>query len=259
MNEAFAGPTPRQPAMPKFGDDKRPARFFYSLEEAASIANCKAVDLLHYGGIGRVNLVVAAPDGLDVLPYDAIVQYVGAAIFSPELLVLNQAHCRKIECIGSAVVSDFRRGYLFDVLGPVQAIQPSNSDPRLTGRWCVWQVLSQGVPSTFRVTIDRIFVMALDLDAFLKGTHIPENDVPPIIKPHFQEYKSDKLVYMNQAALKFWGSVDPGQRAGFRKNSEVAEWLAHPDRGFSLSAATLAASLIRPEYAGTGGRPPKEK
>jgi hypothetical protein len=248
----FTQPEPNKNGVPKLGSDSLPARLFYSLEEAAKIAKCEAVDLLHYGGIGRVTLVVTIPDSVDLCPFNVNTKLLGDPFLPPEFLIISQSHCRKIECNGTVELSEFRMGYAFGLLNPVRLIFPGNDNPQFDDAWCVWKAFSQSKPTSFTLAIDRVFVMAFDLDAFLNGTLIPENDVPLAMRPKFEEYRSEKLTFMNQAARKFWGNVDPSERAKFRKNEEIVTWLTHPDRGFSTSLAKSAASIIRPEYAGTG-------
>ncbi|HLF97641.1 MAG TPA: hypothetical protein VI457_10895 [Methylococcaceae bacterium] len=65
--------------------------------------------------------------------------------------------------------------------------------------------------------------------------------------------KSDKLAYLNQAALIFWGKADKNSRTAHPNNAAVEVWLR--DKGFSVRLAQSGASIIRPEWAGTGRKP----
>jgi hypothetical protein len=243
--------------VPKLGSHGLPARLYYSLEDAAKIAKCQAIDLLHYGGIGRITLIVTIPDRVDLCPFNVTTQLVGDPFLPPECLIIARSHCRKIECYGTVDLCEFKMGYAFGLLDPLHLIYPGHDNPKFDEAFCVWKAFFQGKPTSFTVTIDHVFVMAFDLDAFLNGAHILENDMPVMMRPKFQEYRSEKLVFMNQAATKFWGDVDPSNRKKFRKNEEIITWLTHPERGFSTSLAKSAASIIRPDYAGTG-RPTEE-
>ena len=66
-------------------------------------------------------------------------------------------------------------------------------------------------------------------------------------------YKSNKLAYLNQAALIFWARSDPGDRSTHSDNSAVAEWLM--SKGYSKTMAEKGASIIRPEWASVGRKP----
>jgi hypothetical protein len=62
--------------------------------------------------------------------------------------------------------------------------------------------------------------------------------------------KSDKLAYLNQASNKFWANVDLSDSSTYPTNEEITEFLL--TKGFSLTLANSAASIIRPEKAKTG-------
>ncbi len=68
-------------------------------------------------------------------------------------------------------------------------------------------------------------------------------------------YKSDMLNILNQAAFRFWANADPSNKARRTDNKDVVAWLI--ERGFSEGTAKKGATIIRPDWAGTG-RKPKE-
>ena len=72
-------------------------------------------------------------------------------------------------------------------------------------------------------------------------------------KSEDQEYSSDKLAYVNQAATKFWANADRNDRATHPDNATIAAWLIK--KGFSATLADKAASIIRPDWAPSGRKP----
>jgi len=76
-----------------------------------------------------------------------------------------------------------------------------------------------------------------------KTTHTPNHN------------KSTKLLALDQASLKFWSNADRDDRATHPDNKDVIRWLI--ERGFSETLADKAATIIRPEWAGTGRKPDK--
>jgi hypothetical protein len=67
--------------------------------------------------------------------------------------------------------------------------------------------------------------------------------------------KSNKLAFLIQAANKFWANADRDDRATHPDNATVTAWLM--ERGYSQTLADKAATIIRPEWAGTGRKPDK--
>lgn len=67
--------------------------------------------------------------------------------------------------------------------------------------------------------------------------------------------RSNELSYLNQASDKFWANADPDDRTTHPNNDVVAAWLE--SKGISPTKAGMAASIIRPEWAGTGRKPEK--
>lgn len=64
---------------------------------------------------------------------------------------------------------------------------------------------------------------------------------------------SDKLAILNQAAERFWANANREDRGTHPKNDDVAAWLTQ--RGYSVSLAHKAVSIIRPEWVPTGRKP----
>lgn len=90
----------------------------------------------------------------------------------------------------------------------------------------------------------------------------PTPSAPPTVQAeivghrHEQDQnKSDRLVKLNQASTKFWSNADRNDRTTHPDNQRVADWLVK--EGFSQTLADKAATIIRPEWAGTGRRPDK--
>jgi len=68
-----------------------------------------------------------------------------------------------------------------------------------------------------------------------------------------EPHVSKKLATLVQAARTKWANADRDDRTTHPTNDEVAKWLE--DRGFSRALAQKGATIIRPDWAGTGRKP----
>lgn len=90
---------------------------------------------------------------------------------------------------------------------------------------------------------------------FLNGVPQPKPEPKPAEKPltTTEPHVSPKLATLIQAARKFWSNASRDDRTTHPNNDEVAKWLV--DRGFSNGLAEKGATIIRPEWAGSGRKP----
>lgn len=90
---------------------------------------------------------------------------------------------------------------------------------------------------------------------FLNGVPEPRPEPKPAERPltATEPHVSDKLAKLIQAARKYWGNADRDDRSTHPNNADVAAWLVA--RGFSRGLAAKAATIIRPDWAGTGRKP----
>ena len=70
------------------------------------------------------------------------------------------------------------------------------------------------------------------------------------------DHVSDKLRKLNLAAQKWWGNADKNDRTTYPDTKRIVDWLVQ-QAGYSETLAEKGASIIRPEWAGTG-RPPEK-
>ena len=91
-------------------------RLYDSLSDAAEILNIKEKDLLHYGVLGAIAIMVAVPEQLKVIqhqkklvPGHVRVTYDG--IPTPLFLVLKPSYCEKVETTNETFQSEFPYGY----------------------------------------------------------------------------------------------------------------------------------------------------
>lgn len=80
-----------------------------------------------------------------------------------------------------------------------------------------------------------------------------EKSVNAVPLPTTNDYVSEKLATLNQAAEYFWRNADPGARETHPENAKVKNWLLQ--RGFAETLADKAATIIRPAWAPTGRKP----
>lgn len=234
-----------------------PDRLYVSLEDAASLAKVRISDLLHFGGLAKLRIVMMLPDGVEVRPFDSETGLRGVASLTPEMVVLSSPVCRRIECNQVATQGEFSRGYIFDVLGPLAQILPSYANPQFAGRWCTWKVYKDGQAHSLEIVPQLLFITVYDLNAFLVGSFDQDTADEEANVPPKQYFWSDALAYMVQASRKFWENLSEVDKGKFPKNEDVQAWLMAEGRELSASQAKAAASLIRPKFAGTG-RPIKD-
>ena len=80
----------------------------------------------------------------------------------------------------------------------------------------------------------------------IKKPLMRENDVID------QNYISENLAILNQAARKFWANADPEDKETHPKNEAVEEWLT--EEGLPKTYAPQAATIIRPKWGAKGRR-----
>lgn len=234
-----------------------PDRLYVSLGDAAKIAKVREADILHFGGLSKLRIVMMLPEGIDVRPFDSDTGLKGVPSFVPEMVVLSSSTCRRIECNGQATQGEFSRGCIFELLGPLTPILPSYANPQFSGRWCKWKIYKDGEPYSLDIVPQLLYVTMSDLNDFLRGAFPDESVDQDAHLPRKQHYWTDSLTYVLQASTKFWGNLGEGDRGKFPRNEDVQAWLMADGRDLSAHQAKAAASLIRPKFAGTG-RPTKE-
>jgi prophage regulatory protein len=141
-----------------------PDRSHYPLAEAAELAKCKPSDLLHFGVQKQISLLVGVPDWVDLRVYDDSTRSdFEPFLLAPQLLVLLQTHCLKIELSGRTEQSDFREGYLLESSGKLKKILPSYGYPELNHQWVYWRTFQNDLSYLMELTTDKLFVLHSDL------------------------------------------------------------------------------------------------
>lgn len=248
------------------------------IREAATIADCSVDTLLHHGAMGGLVLLVPLPAGMvlrladDLRCTEAIGYPSGLRI--PNLLALKREYCLEIELTGHTTQCDFPYGYRYGALDGEKliALRPFECDMSTKGNsgldaswrdpaswWTVWRTYLRDMPEKIEITTDRLFVFAAESGEVRTSQEATKNmgtlEAPE--NPHYSEveYLSENLRLMDVATQKFWGarSVRRDDRSTHPKTGEIVAWFIA--KGLSRSLAERAASLIRPEFAGTG-RPP---
>lgn len=136
----------------------------YSLAEAAELATCKPLDLLHYAVQGKIFLLTGVPDGIDFRTYDEFTNEIGIPfLMKPQLLTVMQSYCLKIELNGRTEQSDFKEGYIIDSSGRLKRLLPSYGRPELNHRWAVWRTFQGESVKCLELISERLFVIHADL------------------------------------------------------------------------------------------------
>ena len=156
----------------------------YSLEEAAEFAKCKPADLLRYAAQKKIKLLVGVPDWVDVRVYDETTNTdIEPFLMAPELLVLSQSHCLKIEINGRTEQSDFLEGYLTGASGELVSIRPNYGYPGLNHRWIYWRTFRDRLVNLLELIPGRLFVLHSSL------TWMTEPKVEPVDEKIIQPKK----------------------------------------------------------------------
>lgn len=166
----------------------------YSLAEAAEIAKCKPNDLLHYAAQMKITLLVGVPDWVDVRIYDETTNSdTEAFLMSPQLLVLAQSHCLKIELNGRTEQSDFSEGYFIESSGELRKILPSYGHPEFNHRGAYWRTFRNRLVNLLELVPERLFVrhseLALLIEPGIKQAEATEKTVSTrkSNKPNFSD------------------------------------------------------------------------
>lgn len=160
----------------------------YSLVEAAELAKCKPTDLLHYAVQRKISLLVGVPDWADVRVYDETTNSdVDPFLMTPQLLVLAQSHCLKIEINGRTEQSDFPEGYFIGSTGELKRILPSYGRADLNHRWVHWRTYRDQRAYPLELVPDRLFVLHTDLSKLIEPVANPEHSGKTESKKHKSE------------------------------------------------------------------------
>ena len=141
-----------------------PDKTHYALAEAAELAKCKPLDLLHYAAQRKITLLVGVPDWVEVRIYDETTNSdTEPFLISPQLLVLSQSHCLKIEINGRTEQSDFSDGYFVGSSGELKRILPCYGYPELNHQWTYWRTFRDRLVNLLELIPDRLFVLRSSL------------------------------------------------------------------------------------------------
>lgn len=237
----------------------------YLLDEAAKKVNCTTNELLRAGANGALQLLVGVPDGTGfrLMEEQHPERARGAPKCTPNILALRISHCHSLYLTGKALIRDSNMGYEFSPNSEFSKYYPSTCDADLPiigvaeiswkdprKRWTAWVVYNGEYESFFEVLSTNVLVASIEIDRFFEIKSSAPGNVD-------QYFKSDMLQYMNQAARIYWGhaNVIKEDKTTHPKTTDIVDWFK--DRGFSKSLAEKAASILRPEFAGTG-RPLEE-
>lgn len=158
-----------------------PNKTHYTLADAAEIVHCKPSDLLHFAVQGKIALLTGVPDWVDVRVYDEESNSeTDPFLMTPQLLVLAQSHCLKIEINGRTAQSDFPSGYFVGSSGELRKILPSYGRPEINHRWVFWRTCRDQLVNLLELIPERLFVMHSDLTQFIElKVKVGEETIPP--------------------------------------------------------------------------------
>ena len=133
---------------------------YLSLTEAAEVAGCSTVDLLHLAVQGRLALLVSLPDDVEVKIFaESNGKLYAPFLRTPHLLVLNQSHCVKLELNGHTSQSDFSSGYLMEQGGSLKEISPQYGPrPELDHVWVYWRSTKEGRRHPLSLSLEVLLV-----------------------------------------------------------------------------------------------------
>lgn len=153
-----------------------------------------------------------------------------------------------------------------DDLGPVYQLLnpgPSSGLPRMSQNFGISALaasddveikLTRG-PS-FARTLPDDCTLVVRTDALRDFLHHHADTGTGLSAAQSHPHVSEKLSRMIQASERFWANADPNDRGTHPENVVVAAWLE--ERGFSMTLADKAATILRPAWAPTGRKPEQE-
>lgn len=141
-----------------------PEKSYYSLIDAAAIAECKPHDLLHFAAQSKISLLAGVPDWVEIRIYDAMQNSISEPfLLKPDLLVLSQSQCLKIELNGRTQQSDYPAGYLLESNGHLKEILPSYGRRELNHKWAFWRTFQSDDVYLMTLISEQLFVLRKDL------------------------------------------------------------------------------------------------
>ena len=140
-------------------------RHYYSLSDAAKIAKCRPVDLLHCAVQGKLTLLVGVPDFVVIRVFDDTTQSdIEPFLIVPQLLAVTQSPCLRVELNGRAAESDFLEGYFVDPSGQLQRILPNYGYRHLLPHRSYWRTFLNDIVHPIELTPAILFVQSSDLE-----------------------------------------------------------------------------------------------
>ena len=254
---------------------------YYPLEEAAEILNCKVNDLIHLGARDKLGFYIVPSSaslmisskiretGLKVRT-QSIREPLKIAKESISNLEAGQIDFPLLLCrSGGNYYADFFTTYLGEQnLGyaddDFESIFGHHSESSITG-YCglvgahITSIELVTVSGEENITIKdaKLIILASDIQKLetqktnqvVYGIEALESPDKQIIDCQ-QDYISNNLKILNDAAYKFWSNADPNQKDTHPTNQQVGDWLK--EEGFSEASATQGAVIIRPKWAAKG-------
>lgn len=143
-----------------------PNKLYFSLSEAAHIADLDPSALIHAGANGSAVLCTPLPQGLVAFPFYQ--GKVGNIVDQPELLTLSEDDCRSIELNGFVAKSEFENGYAF-TFAEVTCIFPGYRNYDFMHKEATWKLFGGETPVYINITRHQLFITRLCLYQFLDG------------------------------------------------------------------------------------------
>lgn len=237
------------------------------LDQAARIKKATPEEILLVASKNAVELLFAVPNNLDLrLEIESLnsISAIHGPMLRPDFLALNAHQCYELYTQGRTRVAFATRGWRSHARHDLERISPennlkgvdlvdridySNANPLHRGQH--WRFYSRDIPCDHIVEIGSVFISSREFEDY-------SNNFSPMYDPYIglrnETHLSEKLYWMNEAAITFWGksSVDFEDSASHPKEEEVIEFFK--SHSFSKSLAKIACTLIRPEKAKKGRR-----
>lgn len=145
-------------------------RTYYSLDAAAEIAGCKAVDLLHFAVQKKCEIMFAIPDFIELRVFiqDENISEPPFIGQQPRFLVLSPENCLQIELNKACLQSDFRRGYVVSDQGGLNPMPTHYGRHHLMKTRCYWRTFKDGLVYFSEIGIDQLVIKREDLQRLLE-------------------------------------------------------------------------------------------
>lgn len=190
--------------MPQFNI---PTANLYTLIDAAVIAKCNPLDILHFASLGKLALLCSVEREVYLHTYDQFAnEKLDRYALRPEFLELLQSYCIQIELNGQTRQSVFKEGYFKNIYGPMQKVHSTYVAKHLDLIDIYWKTYQNDIEQMLSLSLGCLYIKHEDLLKLIETVFKPS---------HWQSSKKAIL------AKNYYSIVEASQIADCQLNKVV--------------------------------------